>query len=547
MKHLLKERFSALLTRLKDPAQWLNGRRLRRFLGSIALVLLVTLIGLPLEIFLHPTNLVMLYLAAVVVTALYLGRSAAILASVLSVLAFDYVFVAPRFTLNVSDTEYLVTFLGLLVVGLVISNTTAVVSEQFQAAEQRERNATALNLLSRDLTVAVGLDEMLQAVLHHVGQTFKREVVVWLPQNNHLIVQAASPGFRVDDAEQNTAAWAYAHNQPAGRGTEMLSHARGRYLPLETARGVLGVLGIEPLDETTLLTTEQRQLLDSFARLAAMAIERAHLAEQASQALVLRQTEKLQSALLNSISHDLRTPLASITGILSTLRESESGLPGEQEPGSWPANSLDPATRAELLESASEEAARLNRLVGNLLDMTRLEGGALRLSIDRCDVRDLVGAALAQLGDRLNQHPLRTAIPQELPLVPMDFVLMVQVLSNLLDNAAKYSPEGAPIEVTAQIVEQHSKLAGPAVEMAVFDRGMGIPSADLKHVFEKFYRVHRPDGVQGTGLGLSISRGIVEAHGGRIWASQREAGGSIIALALPLHASSPLQETSKND
>lgn len=546
MKQPVKDQFSTLFTKLKDTIRWVKGYRLGRFLGSFGLVLLVTAIGLPLEIFLHPVNLVMLYLAAVVVTALYLGRSAAILASLLSVLAFDYVFVAPRFTLNVSDTEYLVTFLGLLAVGLVISNTTAVVREQFQAAEQRERNATVLNSLSRDLTVAVDLDEMLQAVLRHIGQTFKREVVIWLPQNERLAVRAATPGFNTTPTEEEAASWAYENNQPAGRGTEILGQARGRYLPLETARGVLGVLGVEPSEKTALLTAEQRQLLDSFARLAAMAIERANLAEQANQALILRQTEKLQSALLNSISHDLRTPLASITGILSTLRESEPGLPESGQPDLQLANNLDPVTRAELLESASEEAARLNRLVGNLLDMTRLEGGALRLSIDLCDVRDLVGAALAQLGDRLSLHPLRTAIPQDLPLVPMDFVLMVQVLSNLLDNAAKDSPQGAPIEVTAQIIEHHSKLAGPAVEMAVLDRGIGIPPTDLKHVFDKFYRVRRPDGIQGTGLGLSISRGIVEAHGGRIWASQREAGGTMIGLALPLHALPPLQETSKN-
>ena len=556
MKRPSNSPLAALLTGWRKLAYWPGGKQALRFLGSIGLVLLFTLVGFPLSIFLHPVNLVMLYLAAVVVAALYLGRSAAILASILSVLAFDYVFVEPRFTLNVSDTEYLVTFFGLLVVGLVISNSTAVVREQFRAAQRRERNATALNLLGRDLTVAVGLEEMLQAILRHIGQTFHREVVIWLPQGDQLAVQAATPGFHMEPIEQTAAAWAYQHNQATGRGAELFSQARGRYLPLETAKGVLGVLGVEPAEEAAFLTAEQRQLLDSFALLAAMAIERAYLAEQASQALVLRQAEKLQTALLNSISHDLRTPLASITGILSTLRDAEQLT--ADGPGAQPANGLDPATRLELLESASEEAARLNRLVGNLLDMTRLEGGALRLSSDLCDVHDLVGAALAQLGERLRSHPVHTSIPQDLPLVPMDFVLMVQVLSNLLDNAAKYSPADSPLEVTARLIPQPgaegSNLLGqPAIEIAVLDRGIGIPQADLKHVFDKFYRVRRPDGVQGTGLGLSISRGIVEAHGGRIWASQRPSevpgqasGGTIITLALPLAAPKAAQEAQQH-
>ena len=568
MKQPSNPPLAALLAGWKKLAYWPGGKQALRFLGSIGLVLLFTLVGFPLSIFLHPVNLVMLYLAAVVVAALYLGRSAAILASILSVLAFDYVFVEPRFTLNVSDTEYLVTFFGLLVVGLVISNSTAVVREQFRAAQRRERNATALNLLGRDLTVAVGLEEMLQAILRHIGQTFHREVVIWLPQGDQLAVQAATPGFHMEPIEQTAAAWAYQHNQATGRGAELFSQARGRYLPLETAKGVLGVLGVEPAEEAAFLTAEQRQLLDSFALLAAMAIERAYLAEQASQALVLRQAEKLQTALLNSISHDLRTPLASITGILSTLRDAEppttggppttSGPLTPREPGAHPANVLDPATRLELLESASEEAARLNRLVGNLLDMTRLEGGALRLSSDLCDVHDLVGAALAQLGERLRSHPVHTSIPQDLPLVPMDFVLMVQVLSNLLDNAAKYSPADSPLEVTARLIPQPgaegSNLLGqPAIEIAVLDRGIGIPQADLKHVFDKFYRVRRPDGVQGTGLGLSISRGIVEAHGGRIWASQRPSevpgqasGGTVVTLALPLAAPKAAQEAQQH-
>ena len=251
-----------------------------------------------------------------------------------------------------------------------------------------------------------------------------------------------------------------------------------------------------------------------FTSQATIAIERVQLAEQARQAQLLQATESLQTALLNSISHDLRTPLVAITGALSSLREDGS--------------LLDEATREELLHTAWGEAERLNRLVGNLLDMTRLESGALKINLKAAEVQDLVGVTLAQLGSRLQQRPINLEIPPDLPLVQVDFSLMVQVLVNLVDNAVKYSPPDQPILIRAR--EQGDELI-----LEVVDQGMGIPDEDLERVFDKFYRVQRADGVAGTGLGLSISKGIVEAHRGRVWARHHPGGGTIVGLSLPLN------------
>jgi two-component system sensor histidine kinase KdpD len=310
--------------------------------------------------------------------------------------------------------------------------------------------------------------------------------------------------------------WVFRNREPAGRGTNTLPAAHWRYLPLHTAQAALGVLGVGgpgPADRR--LTPQQNRLMDAFANLAALALERVRLAEQARQAHVFQAAEQLQTALLNSISHDLRTPLVSITGALSSLQED--------------AGRLDEATRASLVENAHEEAQRLNRLVGNLLDMTRIEAGALRLAEELCDPQDVIGVALEQLAGRIAGRAIAVDAPASLPLIPMDFVLIVRVLVNLIDNALKYAAPDTPIEVRVE----HS---GPELVFTVADRGVGIPAEDLARVFDKFYRVRQPRNVGGTGLGLSICRGIVEAHGGWIRAERRPQGGTAITFALPVRA-----------
>jgi two-component system sensor histidine kinase KdpD len=506
----------AAIARPSEAAGWRPHPPWRRYAQALLLVLLGSLLGSVMHRFLAPTNLVMIYLLVVVVAALYLGRGPAVVAAVLSVLVFDFFFVPPHLTLAVSDTEYLLTFLALLIVGLLLSGLTARVQEQVEATRRRERETGTLYTLSRDLAVAADLESVVQAVEANAGETFGRGVAVLLTSakdGRTLNLYPTSTGAVLDEHEMAVATWAFEHGQPAGRGTDTLPAARLRYLPLSTARGTVGVLGVWPAEAGRYLTPEQRRLLEAFASLAAVAIERVHLAEAAGQVQLLEATEKLQSALLNSISHDLRTPLVSITGALSTLQEDDVRLDGE--------------ARRILVDTAAEEAARLNRLVGNLLDMTRLEAGAIKVKRELRDVQDVIGAALHQVGERLGNRPVEIDIPADLPLVPLDFVLVVHVLVNLIDNALKYSPPGSPIQIC-------TRPSDGEVAIEVADQGIGIPAEDLERVFQKFYRVQRPDNVTGTGLGLSISKGLVEAHGGRIWAQNRPGGGAVITVALPL-------------
>jgi two-component system sensor histidine kinase KdpD len=463
------------------------------------------------------TNLVMLYLVAVVVSALNWGRGPAILASVLSVVSFDFLFVTPYLTFAVSDTQYVLTFIGLLVVGVVMSTLAARAREQAEAAQRREAETAQLYDFSRDLAAAARIPEIAQTLIHYVEKTFSSEAVVLLPAEVSpmgLTSAAISEGLTLDEHEMAVVDWVFRHGQPAGPQTDTLPAARLRYLPLKTSRGVVGVLGVGgPWLADRPITPEERRTMEVIASQTSLAIERAQLSEAARKAEVLQATERLQTALLSSISHDLRTPLVSITGALSSLRE---------DPGA-----LADADRASLIENAHAEAVRLNRLVGNLLDMTRLEAGALRLSLEPCDVQDVVGAALTQMEETLRDRQVALDVPEDLPLVPMDFVTIVQVLVNLLDNAHKYSSAETRIELRARAV-------GAFLEIEVSDRGLGIPKEDLTRVFDKFYRVRRPETIGGTGLGLSICKGIIEAHRGFIAAENRPGGGTVITMALPL-------------
>lgn len=490
-----------------------------RYLQSIGWVAGTTLLNEFFRTFISPTNLVMLYLLTVVIVALRLGRGPAIMASVLSVLAFDFFFVPPRLTFAVSDTQYLLTFASLFVVALVISTMASQARDQAEAARRRAAQTSTLYALSRELASAVGLEAIMQAVITHVGETFDREVAIFLPEGERLVARAVSAGFGLDEDKQAVAVWAFQHGQPAGRGTDTLSAADARYLPLQTARGVVGVLALKLARSGLNSTPEQRRMMEAFASQTALAIERAQLAETAREAQLLQETEKLQTALFNSISHDLRTPLASITGSLSSLLD----------------DSLDLAAQRELLKTALEEAQRLNWLVGDLLDMSRLEAGALKVSRQPCDIQDVLGAALQQLDSVLADRPVNIKLPANLPLVPLDFVLVVQALVNVLDNAAKYSPPTSAIDIQVA-------ATGKGLQIQIGDRGVGIPPEDLTRVFNKFYRGQRSisagregsDLPPGTGLGLSISRGLIEAHGGKIWAENRSGGGTSMTLKFPL-------------
>jgi two-component system, OmpR family, sensor histidine kinase KdpD len=493
---------------LRIHSSWL------RYLWSALLVAIATSFGFLIGGRIAPTNLVMLYLLTVVIAAIYLGRGPATLASLLGVLAFDYLFITPYYTFAVSDTQYVITFIALFGVGMVISQLTARAREQADAAHQREAETAELYALSRDLSVAGEMDAILQVLVQHVERAFGRDTVVLLPENDHLVTRMVSTNLKLDEDELAVADWVYRHGDPAGRHTNTLPAAQFRHLPLKTARGTVGVLGVQgPEPAGHDLTPQQRRLMEAFANQAALAIERVQLAEQARQAQLLQATEKLQTALLNSISHDLRTPLVSITGALTSLDEQS--------------DSLNEEYRKSLVVTAREEADRLNRLVGNLLSMTRIESGAIKLHMEPGDIQDVIGTALDQLGKRIANRKVQVDVPVDFPLVPMDFTLMVQVLVNVFDNAVKYSPEYCSIEVIAELEDEKARIK-------IADRGEGIPPEDLTRIFDKFYRVQRPESVSGTGLGLSISKGIVDIHNGQIYARTRDGGGTVIVIELPL-------------
>jgi two-component system sensor histidine kinase KdpD len=491
---------------------------LLRYLESTLLMLLIGFSAYPLSSLIDPVNLIMLFLGGVVLSAFYLGRGPSLLASLLGVLIFDFFFVDPLYSFSVSDSQYLITFTSLIVVGLVISSLTYKVRSQIEAIRRREEKVSTLYALSHELAQSVALESVLDTVVRQIGKTFGREVAILLKEEGPLKVTTASPGLELSEDDYAVAGWAFEHAHSAGRGTDTLPAALFRFEPLTTTHGVVGVLGVRPSDPGSFLSPDQRQLLEAYTDLAAMAIERARLAEQASHAQVARATEKLQTALLNSISHDLRTPLASITGVFSSLQAAELGRDGLV---------LDAETRLDLIENGLEEADRLNRLVANLLDMTRLEAGSLRINRQAVDLQEVVGSAVRRLHNTLVGRPLKLQVGADLPPVQADFVLLEQVLINLLDNAAKYSPDGSLLELTAQSLQGEIRLS-------IRDHGEGIPPADLEKIFDKFYRVHRPDGVTGSGLGLSICRGIIEAHNGRIWAENHPDGGALFHFTLPV-------------
>jgi two-component system sensor histidine kinase KdpD len=493
-------------------------QRWDRYIKSVILVGIVTLLNFLFFSTLEPTNLVMFFLAAVVISAIYFGRGPSILASLLSVLAFDFFFVHPLYSFAVSDTEYIVTFIGFMAVGLIISSSASLLHDQVDQLRRRETTARAISALSKELTAAVNLDEVLKVVVGKLGQIFTCDVVILLPESQNLNIRAATDGLELDQNEQAVALWSFQNGQTAGRGTETLSAILIRFLPLKTSNGIVGVLGVKSKNQSRYLTQDDRLLLENFANLAALAIERALFAEQASQAESLRTTERLQSALLNSISHELRTPLASILGALTSLEEDENASGNEM--------TLNHETRVELIKSAAGQTKQLNHLVGNLLDMTRLQSGSVRLKRSPVDIQDLVGAILNQMEERLRGRRVDVNIAEGLPVISVDAVLIGQALVNLLDNAVKFSPPGTPILIHAS--QKESELL-----LSVQDEGSGVAAEELGRVFDKFYRGTTAMGSGGTGLGLSICRGIVEAHGGRIWAENVLGGGLLVVISVP--------------
>ncbi|MGH2392608.1 MAG: DUF4118 domain-containing protein, partial [Candidatus Limnocylindria bacterium] len=463
------------------------------------------------------SNLIMVYLLGVVAVAMRRSRGPSLLASVLSVAAFDFFFVPPYMTFAVSDTEYLVTFLVMLLVAVVISSLTIRIRTQAEAAREREERTAALYAMSRELASTRGVDELLAIAVRHISTVFRSQVVLLRPDAGGRLVPAPAAQYAMDANELGVSRWVFEHRQLAGLGTATLPGASALYLPLLASQGPVGVLGVRPANRHALDAPEQLHQLETFGNQTALAIERANLADEARDAQVRIESERLRNSLLSSVSHDLRTPLTTITGAISAILENGTRM--------------DAPMRQELLESAREEAERLNRLVQNLLEMTRLESGALQLRKEWHPLEEVIGAALSRLGKRLGNRRVTTRVPPDLPLVAIDDVLIEQVLVNLLDNAIKYTPPGSPIAIIATATDR-------AVTVEIADRGPGLPPGQEDKVFEKFFRGQSPPG-RGAGLGLAICYGIVKAHDGRIWAQNLPEGGVAFLFTLPLAETPP--------
>ena len=467
------------------------------------------------------TNLVMVYLLGVAFVAARYGRGPAVAASVASVLLFDFLFVPPRLTFAVSDTEYLVTFAVMLGIGLLIATLTVRVREQVVAARERERRTEALFRMSRHLSSTSGTLTLLHVALQQLADVFGSDVSILMPGlHGQLAPPPGAPApFIEKDRWTGVASWVFKHGRPAGRGTDTLPGSHALYVPLIASRGPIGVLALAPHERLSVRAPEQRQLVETLANQIALALERDQLAHTAQHVQVEAEAERARSALLSSVSHDLRTPLAVISGASGALLAEGDGLDAE--------------SRRQMLRSIHEEADRLARLVRNLLDMTRLESGALVPRREWQPLEEIVGSALRSLGARLADHPVTTRLAADLPMLLVDGVLVEQVLINLLENAARHTPPPTPIEVSARAERSGG---GTDVIVEVADSGPGIPPEVLPRIFEKFFR---GPGASGTGLGLAISRAIVEAHGGRIEAADREGGGTVFRFRLPVVGEPP--------
>lgn len=487
---------------------------------SLVVVAACTLVAWSMFGRLAQVNIVMVYLLGVVLVASRFGRGPAILASVLSVLTFDFFFVPPYLTFAVSDSQYLVTFGVMLTVALLISALTARVRLQAEAARTRERRTAALYAMSREFAGARDTEQLLRVATQHIGEVFESDIVVLLPDGTERLVSMLNPAeFFLGDDEQTVARWVFANAQVAGATTTTLPGAQATYLPLVASRGTVGVVGVRPAQTNRFLDPEQLHLLEAFTNQTALAVERLGLAQQAEQARIQVETEQLRNALLSSVSHDLRTPLAVITGATSALLEEAACAQPHRT----------------LLQTVYDEAERLNRLVRNLLDMTRLESGTLQVHKEWHSLEEVIGVALARVEKQLEHHPLAVHLEPDLPLVPLDALLIEQVLINLLENAVRYTPPGSPLTLCAWVRDE-------AVFVELADCGPGLPSGDEQRVFDKFHRVQTGSQGGGVGLGLTICRGIIEAHGGRIEAENRPGGGAVFRFALPLGGPAPQVE-----
>ncbi|MBU0724651.1 MAG: sensor histidine kinase KdpD [Alphaproteobacteria bacterium] len=502
--------------RAVDTSRRINGRDALIVTGVVTASSALAFVA---DFFLDVPNLSLIFLTGVLLVAIRLGLWPSILASLLSFFAYNFFFTVPYHTFAVHRTEDLLTIFFFLVVATLTGNLAGRLRERADSTRQTARRIGNLYEFSRRAASAAEIDDVAWAVVSHVSGTLQCQSVILLPKGIDGLEIAA--GFPPEDhltpGNWAAAKWAWQHDKPAGWSSETLPGSDWLFLPMDTPNGPVGLVGVCFAERDRPLSTEQRRLLSAVVDQAALAVERTNLARDIEEKRLLTETESLRAALLSSISHDLRTPLVSIIGSASSLQNYGERIP--------------PAQRGELLETIQDEAERLNRFVQNLLDMTRLGYGALTPKRDWIDLRDVVGRARERLKKPLADFAVSADMPDTLPLLHADAVLLEQVMVNLLDNAAKYAPPGTAISIAA-------RPADGMVELRVSDRGPGIPPADREAVFDMFYRVRNGDREKaGTGLGLAICRGIVEAHGGSIRVEDGPGGtGTALVVILPVPA-----------
>ena len=490
--------------------------------ASIATALLAT----PLLAFVDLANIAMLFLLTVMLVAVRLGRGPSVLATCVSVACFDFFFVPPRFTFAVSDFQYLITFGVMLTVGLITGHLTANLRFQARVALQREARARSLYEFARELSGVLQTEQVFETTRAAIQFAFRAKAVLLVPDDGGRLHVPASTStdpaaaHHLAALDDGIAQWAFDHAESAGLGTDTLPASPVFYLPLVAPMRTRGVLAIEPEHRRWLLVPEQRQQLDTFAALAAIALERVHYIEVAQQALVSMESERLRNSLLAALSHDLRTPLTTLVGLSESLAASRPVLSKAQ---------LDVA------RSLHDESLRMSALVTNLLDMARIQSGEVKFNLEWHALEEVVGSALRASGPQLLQHAVSTSLAADLPLVRFDAVLLERVLCNLLENAAKYTPAGAKITIAAA-------LHGAWVNVTVYDNGQGLPPGREEAVFEKFVRGERESAKPGVGLGLAICRAIIEAHGGTINACTSPTGGAAFVFSLPLGTPPPMPD-----
>jgi two-component system sensor histidine kinase KdpD len=504
-----------------------TGRALdpRPYLIALVAVAISLGIGEAIQPWLGIENVDLVFVTAVVGVAVRYGLWPSLVASLAASLCYNFFFLPPLYEFTIADPKNVAAFFFFIVMAVIISNVAARVRTQAIAAMTRARTTESLYSFSRKLAGVATLDDVLWATAYQTALMLKVRVVLLLPDNGSIAVKAGyPPEDRLDEADIAAAKWAWDHKRAAGRGSDTLPGAKRLFLPMRTGRGAIGVVGIDSDKPGPLLTPDQRRLLDALIDQGALAIERVFLVEDVDKAKRSIEADRLRSALLTSISHDLKTPLASILGSAGTLRDLSSAM--------------DDKAKADLLGTIIDESERLNRFIANLLDMTRLESGAIIPKTALHDIGEVVGSALQRASKILAQHKVEVELAADLPMVSLDAVLFEQVLFNLLDNASKYAATGTTVGVRSW--RQNDRVC-----LQVLDEGVGIPPGDLEHIFDKFYRAQKGDQVRaGTGLGLAISRGFIEALNGTISAANRtDRSGAIFTIELPIPAESKRLDT----